>query len=146
MEDEYEDSELVAFGYNRDKKRGHEQIVISLLCASDGCPIAVDVLRGNTKDETTQHLSSVNTAIGNTVRQGQVIGRVGSTGISTGPHLHFELRSNGRHVDPLSYSPSLFRMPDFLDGFDFLDLIRRHWILLCVGMVVVAFLGRRIGQ
>ena len=53
VEDEYEDSNLVDFGYNRDRKRGHEQIVISLLCAKDGCPVAVDVLRGNTKDETT---------------------------------------------------------------------------------------------
>jgi transposase len=53
VEGEYEDSELVGFGYNRDRKRGHEQIVISLLCAQDGCPVAVEVLRGNTKDETT---------------------------------------------------------------------------------------------
>jgi len=53
VEGEYEDSKLIDFGYNRDRKRGHEQIVISLLCAKDGCPVAVDVLRGNTKDETT---------------------------------------------------------------------------------------------
>jgi transposase len=48
-----EDSELVEFGYNRDKKRGHEQIVISLLCNRDGCPVAVEVFPGSTKDETT---------------------------------------------------------------------------------------------
>jgi transposase len=53
MEGEYKDSDLVAFGYNRDKKRGHEQIVISLLCNKDGCPVAVEVFKGNTKDETT---------------------------------------------------------------------------------------------
>ena len=53
MEGEYEDSEIVNFGYNRDKKRGHEQIVISLLCDKDGCPVAVEVFEGNTKDETT---------------------------------------------------------------------------------------------
>jgi transposase len=53
MEGEYTDSELVDFGYNRDKKRGHEQVVISLLCSKDGCPIAVEVLNGHTKDETT---------------------------------------------------------------------------------------------
>jgi len=53
MEGEYSDSELIEFGYNRDKKRGHKQFVISLLCAKNGCPVAVDVLKGNTKDETT---------------------------------------------------------------------------------------------
>jgi transposase len=53
MEGEYAKSELVEFGYNRDRKRGAEQIVISLLCNKDGCPVAVEVLRGGTKDETT---------------------------------------------------------------------------------------------
>jgi transposase len=53
MEGEYSQSELVDFGYSRDKKRGHEQIIISLLCTKEGCPISVEVLRGNTKDETT---------------------------------------------------------------------------------------------
>jgi len=53
MEGEYADSELVEFGYNRDRKRGKEQIVISLLCSKDGCPVAVDVFKGSTKDETT---------------------------------------------------------------------------------------------
>jgi len=53
MEGEYCASELVDFGYNRDQKRGHEQIVISLLCSKDGCPVAVEVFKGNTKDETT---------------------------------------------------------------------------------------------
>jgi len=53
MEGEYEDSEIVCFGYNRDKKKGHKQIVISLLCNRDGCPVAVEVFEGNTKDETT---------------------------------------------------------------------------------------------
>lgn len=39
---------------------------------------------------------------GSSVRQGQIIGYIGTTGLSTGPHLHYEFQVNGRHVDPLS--------------------------------------------
>ena len=53
LEGEYEDSEIVEFGYNRDQKRGHEQIAIGLVCTKDGCPVAVEVFAGSTKDETT---------------------------------------------------------------------------------------------
>ena len=44
---------LAAFGYNRDGKKGKRQIVCGLLCAPDGCPVAVEVFRGNTADPAT---------------------------------------------------------------------------------------------
>jgi hypothetical protein len=49
----YKDSDLVTFGYNRDGKKGLEQIVVGLICNAQGCPVGVEVYAGNTKDETT---------------------------------------------------------------------------------------------
>jgi len=46
------------------------------------------------------HMSRIAVAAGQAVRQGQVIGYVGSTGLSTGPHLHYEMFRNGQLVDP----------------------------------------------
>ena len=61
-------------------------------------------LRHNSTYETAyKHLSGYAKGIrpGRRVQQGQVIGSVGSTGMSTGPHLHFEFYQSGRFVDPL---------------------------------------------
>src|SRR5205807_9109936 len=49
------------------------------------------------------HLSSIAVSTGQGVRRGQVIGAEGSTGYSTGPHLHLEIRHNGAYQNPLSY-------------------------------------------
>jgi murein DD-endopeptidase MepM/ murein hydrolase activator NlpD len=49
------------------------------------------------------HMSSIAVTAGSSISQGDTVGYVGSTGNSTGPHLHFEVRVNGSCVDPLSY-------------------------------------------
>ena len=53
FEGEYSESNIVKFGYNRDHKRGYEQMVIGLICTSQGCPVGIEVFPGNTKDEAT---------------------------------------------------------------------------------------------
>ena len=44
---------LAAYGYNRDKKKGKKQVVLGVICDEDGCPIWMDVFKGNTADQTT---------------------------------------------------------------------------------------------
>ena len=51
------------------------------------------------------HQSEIAVSEGETVGRGTVIGYVGSTGASTGPHLHFETRVNGNPSDPLDFLP-----------------------------------------
>ena len=53
------------------------------------------------------HLTESSVKPGDTVTQGQTIGTVGSTGQSTGPHLHFEVRQDEGCQDPLNYFPNM---------------------------------------
>ena len=46
FEGEYTDSDIVLFGYDRDGKKGHEQVVIGLMCNEVGCPIGCEVFAG----------------------------------------------------------------------------------------------------
>lgn len=66
-----------------------------------GKMVTIDHKNGFTT--TYCHMSQLNTAIGAPVSAGQTIGFVGSTGRSTGPHLHFGVKRNGVAVDPMIY-------------------------------------------
>jgi len=61
------------------------------------------VNHGNGIQTYYAHCSSLLVSVGDTVSAGQVIAKVGSTGRSTGPHLHFEIRLNGSALNPQSY-------------------------------------------
>lgn len=58
---------------------------------------------GGGKSTLYGHCSSIAVKTGDIVSKGQTIAYIGSTGFSTGPHLHFEIRINGKHVNPLPY-------------------------------------------
>jgi murein DD-endopeptidase MepM/ murein hydrolase activator NlpD len=63
----------------------------------------VVVDHGNGLATLYAHASSILVGVGQSVGQGEMIALVGSTGNSSGPHLHFEVRVNGSAVDPLLY-------------------------------------------
>ena len=66
---------------------------------------AVQVDHGNGYVSTYAHLSSISVSVGDEVDRGQKLGVVGSTGRSTGPHLHFTIQFEGKYLDPLSLLP-----------------------------------------
>lgn len=68
-----------------------------------GNTVIVD--HGNGYVSLYAHQSTMEVAVGDWVEMGQHIGNVGSTGLSTGPHLHFEIRIDGKQIDPLPYLP-----------------------------------------
>jgi len=70
---------------------------------SGGYGRMVEIDHGNGLSTRYGHLSEINVKIGDTVKIGQVIGEVGSTGRSTGPHLHYETRIDGEAVDPQKF-------------------------------------------
>jgi murein DD-endopeptidase MepM/ murein hydrolase activator NlpD len=63
----------------------------------------VEIDHGNGLSTRYGHLSEINVKVGEQVKIGQVIGAVGSTGRSTGPHLHYETRIDGDAVDPQKF-------------------------------------------
>jgi murein DD-endopeptidase MepM/ murein hydrolase activator NlpD len=70
---------------------------------SGGYGRMVEVDHGNGLSTRYGHLSEINVKVGEIVKLGQVIGLVGSTGRSTGPHLHYETRIDGEAVDPQKF-------------------------------------------
>ncbi|HEX8160804.1 MAG TPA: peptidoglycan DD-metalloendopeptidase family protein [Pyrinomonadaceae bacterium] len=65
----------------------------------------VEVSHGGGLTTRYAHLSKIEVAPGQQLSRGDLVGRVGSTGRSTGPHLHYEVRINGESVNPRAYLP-----------------------------------------
>ena len=83
---------LAAFGYNRDGKKGKKQIVFGLLCAADGCPVAVEVFAGNTGDPRTVggQVEKIRSRFGI-----EHVALVGDRGMITTARIREDLRPNG---------------------------------------------------
>jgi len=65
----------------------------------------VEIDHGNGITSRYGHLSKIEAQVGDTITRGKVIGQIGSTGRSTGPHLHFEVRLNDRPINPRFFLP-----------------------------------------
>ena len=75
----------------------------------------IRIRHNNTFETVYAHMSKFagGVNVGTNVKQGQIIGYVGSTGMSTGPHLHYEIIKNGAHVNPLTVKfPSIDNLSD----------------------------------
>jgi murein DD-endopeptidase MepM/ murein hydrolase activator NlpD len=75
---------------------------VSAAGRAGGCGIAVRLEHGGGLSTRYCHMSRMAVGSGMSVRRGQVIGYVGSTGLSTGPHLHYEMYRGGRVINPAS--------------------------------------------
>ncbi|RMG59372.1 MAG: M23 family metallopeptidase, partial [Deltaproteobacteria bacterium] len=80
---------------------GAGKVVRSSFDPSFGNVVVID--HGNGYRSLYAHMSEILVRLGDYVQRGQVIGRVGTTGRSTGPHLHFEIRVNGVPTNPFRY-------------------------------------------
>jgi len=78
-------------------------VIISQRSSSYGHYVVISHGTGNTT--LYAHMSSRAVKVGDKVTQGQKIGVTGSTGVSTGPHLHYEITEGGKRIDPLKYLP-----------------------------------------
>ncbi|MEU6447072.1 M23 family metallopeptidase [Streptomyces sp. NPDC046979] len=78
------------------------RVVFAAPTSAYGNRVVVDhgTIQGKRLETTYSHLSALETAVGQTVEAGTPVGRVGSTGLSTGPHLHFEVVLDGYYTDP----------------------------------------------
>jgi murein DD-endopeptidase MepM/ murein hydrolase activator NlpD len=63
----------------------------------------VEIDHGHGLTTRYAHMSSLGVDVGETVARGDIVGKVGSTGRSTGPHLHYETRLDGEPMDPMRF-------------------------------------------
>jgi murein DD-endopeptidase MepM/ murein hydrolase activator NlpD len=85
--------------------------VVTFAGVQRGYGNVIEVTHRDNKSTLFAHLSRIDVRVGQKVAQGDFLGAVGSTGASTGPHLHFEFRDNGVHQDPLEIARQSENIP-----------------------------------
>ncbi|TEB16212.1 Murein DD-endopeptidase MepM [Pelotomaculum sp. FP] len=93
----------IGAGYGTAVLAAADGVVTTAAYDAGGYGNYVIIDHGNGNKTLYAHMSQMSAGVGQTVTQGQTIGLVGSTGLSTGPHLHFEVYVGGTRVDPLLY-------------------------------------------
>jgi murein DD-endopeptidase MepM/ murein hydrolase activator NlpD len=106
--------------------------VVAFAGVQRGYGQVIEILHRDNKSTLFAHLSRIDVRQGQKVHQGEFIGAVGSTGLSTGPHLHFEFRDNGVHQDPLEVarqSESVPVSPESKERFEAVARLQRSHLL-----------------
>jgi len=99
--------------------------VVEFAGSQNGYGNVVQIDHGKDRSTLYAHLSRIDVRKGQRIEQGQRVGAVGMTGWTTGPHLHFEFRVNGRHLDPVSVAEASDRLHlDAASRPQFADLAR----------------------
>jgi murein DD-endopeptidase MepM/ murein hydrolase activator NlpD len=80
-----------------------------------GYGLMVELDHGTGLTTRFAHMSRIRVEVGDTVKAGEIVGDVGSTGRSTGPHLHYETRVNGDAVNPMSYLSAGRQLREFME-------------------------------
>lgn len=93
----------IGASYGTDILSSADGVVTSVRYNEGGYGWYIVVYHGDGISTLYAHCSKVIAKEGQSVKQGQVIALVGSTGASTGPHIHYEVRVNGSHTNPLDY-------------------------------------------
>jgi murein DD-endopeptidase MepM/ murein hydrolase activator NlpD len=73
----------------------------------------VKINHGNEYETLYAHLSQIKTRVGKKIKRGEVIGAVGTTGLSTGNHLHYEVKKHGKNINPIEYFIKDLNQDDF---------------------------------
>jgi murein DD-endopeptidase MepM/ murein hydrolase activator NlpD len=85
--------------------------VVTFAGVQRGYGNVIEIAHKDQQSTLYAHLSRIDVRQGQRVSQGELLGAVGSTGVSTGPHLHFEFRDNGVHQDPLQIARQSENIP-----------------------------------